>query len=72
MTAAIIILGWLACAAGAYLLFRHWGRQDVDGWTRGDRSLALVAILAMAPLALFMAILFLWLEASESKEPAKW
>ena len=72
MTAAIIILGWLACVVGAYLACRRVARLEDDKWTAGARVDALCLAVMLGPLALIVA-LCCWLDlASKSEEAAKW
>lgn len=57
MTAMLIILAWLACAAIGFYLFQWWWRQDMD-LDLDDIAFGVAYFLLGGPITLLIALLF--------------
>ena len=63
MWIAQAVVGWLVCAAAAYLLLRHALRGAMSwSWTVGERRLGLILSLLLPPIALIAALIIMVLE----------
>ena len=67
----IYVLIYLASYVGAYLLLRKAVRDVFFEWTVGDRIAALFASLC-GPIAIFTALLLLFVESDFNDRNANW
>ena len=64
------VVGWLACAAGTYPLFRRLARSRQGHWTAADRRWAMWTLLALGPIGVCISLVLLVFEMDD--RPAKW
>ena len=68
----LAVLGWLACAAGDYLLIRFGFRKNLEPWTIGLRIRVLFFSALCGPFALLCEIILILWVLKDNNKPARW